>query len=264
MNKLIIFPIAFLLSFAFAQPVLAQQKTIFSKNGEIHDQVIAAWESQFRSYYTTEIQKRLFGEGDVYVLYDVQIGGLQAFTEMTRRCKDTRQIAEIANLLNPVFAALKPIPGSNNSNGWICSGGPICTAYGFIGKEVPLCSVQFLGLLGALATSISENIPARQQTAELKAFVKAAFNTMAVQLDRWLTSGYFSYVNKRLPVTVEAIKAKNSNYFFTDVDLWHLTVLSDLSELYEFGVQAATAEGAKAFESLQNKKITFTKYSTCF
>ncbi|MBO9619871.1 MAG: hypothetical protein J7539_12650 [Niabella sp.] len=261
MNKLMIFPVAFLLS--FAQPVLSQQKTVFSKNGEIHDQVIAAWESQFRSYYTTEIQKRLFGEGDVYVLYDVQIGGLQAFTEMTRRCKDVRQIAEIASLLNPVFSALKPVPGNNNSSGWICSGGQICTAYGFIGKEVTLCSVQFLGLLGALATSISENIPVHQQTTELKTFVKTAFNTMAVQLDRWLTSAYFSSVNKRLRATVTDVKDKNSGYFFTDVDLWYLTVLSDLSELHKLGVVPA-AEGVTAFESLQNKKDNIHKIFDLF
>ncbi|MBO9592591.1 MAG: hypothetical protein J7599_06740 [Niabella sp.] len=254
MNKLITSLAAFMLSFAFAMPALSQQETIFSKKGKIHDEVIDAWESQFRSYYNTEIQKRLFGEGDVYVLYDVQIGGLQAFVEMTRRCKDVRQIAEIADLLTPAFSALKPIPGSNNSSGWICSGGNICTAYGFIGKEVPLCSVQFLGLLGALATSISENIPAHQQTTELKTFVKSAFNTMAIQLDRWLTPGYFSSVHKRLPVTVTDVKDKKSGYFFTDVDLWYLTVLADLSELHQSGVQPATAEGAAAFESLQNKK----------
>ncbi|WP_300600589.1 hypothetical protein [Niabella sp.] len=264
MNKLITPLVAFMLSFAFALPALSQQEAVFSKKGAIHDQVIEAWKSQFRSYYNTEIQKRLFGDGDVYVLYDVQIGGLQAFVEMTRRCKDVGQIAEIADLLMPVFSALKPIPGSNNSSGWICSGGKICTAYGFIGKEVPLCSVQFLGLLGALATSISENIPAPQQTTELKTFVKAAFNTMAVQLDRWLTSGYFSSLDKRLQATVTDVKDKKSAYYFTDLDLWYLTVLSDLSELHQWGVQAATEDGITAFESLQNKKDTIHKIFDLF
>jgi len=264
MIKLITPLIAFMLSIAFALPALSQPETIFSKKGKIHDQVIDAWESQFRSYYSAEIQKRLFGEGDVYVLYDVQIRGLQAFVEMTRRCKDVRQIAEIADILTPVFAALKPIPGSNNSSGWICSGGNICTAYGFLGKEVPLCSAQFLGLLGALATSISENIPVHQQTTELKTFVKAAFNTMAVQLDRWFTPGYFSSVDKKLQVTVANVKDKKSAYFFTDLDLWYLTVLSDLSELHKFGVQFATAEGVRAFESLQNKKDNIHKIFDLF
>ncbi|MGJ7029639.1 hypothetical protein [Niabella hirudinis] len=264
MNKLITPIVAFMLSFAFALPALSQQETVFSKNGAIHNQVIQAWNSHFRNYYANEIQKRLFGEGDVYVLYDVQIGGLQAFVEMTRRCKDLRQTAEIADLLTPVFSALKPVPGSNNSSGWICSGGNICTAYGFLGTEVPLCSVQFLGLTGALATSITENIPARQQTTALKTFVTTTFNTMAIQLDRWLTDGYFASVNKRLLVTAAPVKDKNSGYYFTDKDLWHLTVLSDLAELHQSGLQPASPDGKKAFESLRHKKDNIKKIFDLF
>src|SRR5690606_28678674 len=120
------------------------------KNGEIHDQVIHSWNTFYRDYFTSEIKRRLFQDGDVYVLYDVQIGGLQSFVEMTRRCKDVKQIAELVDLLSPVFSLLKPISAADNSVGWICSGGSICTAYNLLGGEVKLCSVQFLGLLGAL------------------------------------------------------------------------------------------------------------------
>ncbi|MCF3108765.1 hypothetical protein LL912_08240 [Niabella sp. CC-SYL272] len=264
MNKLVRFPVAFMLLFTLTGPVLSQEKTDFSKNGAVHDQVIHAWNHYFRDHYAAELQKRLFEQEDVYVLYDVQIGGLQAFTEMTRRCKDLRQIAELADLLSPVFSVLKPIPGSNNSTGWICSGGNICTAYGLLGKEVPLCSVQFLGLLGALATSISENIPPDQQTVALRTFVKNTFNTMAVQLDRWLTVDYFSSVQKRLQATVADVKDKNSGYYFTDRDLWYLTVLSDLSELQQSGVQAASADGKNAFEALLNKKGNIKKIFDLF
>lgn len=173
-------------------------------------------------------------------------------------------MAELVNLLSPVFTALKPIPGNNSSTGWICSGGNICTAYGFIGREVPLCSVQFLGLAGALATSISENIPLRQQTLAQQTFLKETFNTMSIQLDRWLTAGYFSSVNKRLTVTVADVKGRNSHYFFTDLDLWFLTVLADLSELHLSGVQPATGDGKKAFEALQNKKDNIQKIFNLF
>jgi hypothetical protein len=110
MRKLVIFPLAFVaLSFIFIQSVSSQDKFDFSKNGEIHDQVIHSWNIYYLDYFASEIKKRLFQNGDVYVLYDVQIGGLQSFEEMTRRCKDTRQIAELVDLLSPVFSALKPV-----------------------------------------------------------------------------------------------------------------------------------------------------------
>ncbi len=238
----------------FIQPVSSQDKPDFSKKGEIHDQVIHLWDTYYRDHFASEIKRRLFGEGDVYVLYDVQIGGLQSFAEMTRRCKDTQQIAELADLLTPVFSVLKPISDADNSTGWICTGGNICTAYGFIGKEVPLCSVQFLGLLGAVATSVSENIPPHQRTMAQKAFLSDAFNTMSVQLNRWFTAGYFASVDRRLHMAPADIKDGSSGNFFSDRDLWYLTVLSDLSELHRSGIQPAGDDGKKAFEDLQHKK----------
>ena len=264
MSKLAIYPVVLALALLFNYSSSAQPQPNFSKSGDVHKQVLEAWNNQYREYYAGEIQRRLFEEGDVYVLYDVQIGGLQSFVEMTRRCKDVQQIAELVTLLRPVLFALKPIPGSNNSTGWICSGGKTCTAYRFIGNEVPLCSVQFLGLLGALATNITENIPTRQQTAEQKAFLKETFSTMSIQLDRWLTAGYFTSVEKRLGVTADEVKGRNAGYYFSDKDLWYLTVLSDLSELHLAGIQAGTDDGNKAFTTLQNKRVQIQKIFDLF
>lgn len=246
------------------QPVLSQHKPDFSKNGNIHSEIMSAWDSHFRDYFASEIKRRLFQDGDVYVLYDVQIHGLQSFVEMTRRCKDKKQIAELVDLLSPVFSVLKPISDTDNSTGWICTGGDICTAYHFLGKEVPLCSVQFLGLLGALATNISENIPAQERTMAEKAFLAATFNTIAVQLNRWLAAGYFAWVDKRFPVTAADIKDENARYYFSDRDLWNLTTLSDLSELHQAGVKPAAIDGEKAFEDLQNKKDGIRKIFDLF
>lgn len=265
MRKTAILPLAFVaLSCIFIQPASSQDKFDFSKSGEIHEQVIYAWNNYYRDHFASEIKRRLFQDNDVYVLYDVQIGGLQSFVEMTRRCKDTPQIAELVDLLSPVFSALKPVLNADSSKGWICAGGNICTAYGFLGKEVPLCSVQFLGLLGALATNISENIPPRQQTTAEKAFLTEAFNTMAVQLNRWFTAGYFTSVDKRLHITSADIKDGSSRYFFSDRDLWYLTVLSDLSALHQAKIQPAAEDGKKAFEDLQNKKDGIKKIFDLF
>lgn len=255
MRKKIIFPLVIIaLSFIFIQPASSQKNIDFSKNGEIHDQVIHSWNTYYRDYFSSEIQKRLFEKGDIYVLYDVQIQGLQSFVEMTRRCKDRKQIAELVDLLSPVFSALKPVSATDPSTGWVCTGGNICTAYGLLGKEVPLCSVQFLGLLGALATNITENIPTHQQSPAEKAFLANTFNTTTVQLGRWLTPEYFASVNRRLHMTSADVKDKSSRNFFTDRDLWFLTVLSDLSELHQAGVQPAAIDGKHAFNDLKNKK----------
>lgn len=237
-----------------SRPALSQETLDFSKNGEIHKQVLRLWNTHYRDHFASEIQRRLFQEGDVYVLYDVQIGGLQSFVEMTRRCRDTVQIAELVGLLYPVLSALEPIEGTDHSTGWICKGGNICTAYGFLGKEVTLCSAQFLGLLGALATNISENIPPHQRTAAEKDFLSHVFNTMAVQMNRWLTSGYFASVDKRLPLTAADIKDGKSGNYFSDRDLWYLTILSDLSALHRSRIQPAGEDGKKAFAELQRKK----------
>ena len=264
MRKLVIFPLAFIaFSLIFAQPVSSQKKIDFSKNGEIHAQVINSWNTHYRDYFASEIKKRLFEDKDVYVLYDVQIRGLQSFVEMTRRCKDTQQISELVDLLTPVFSRLEPIPNSDNSAGWICSGGSICTAYRLIGKEVPLCSVQFLGLLGALATNVTENIPPSQQTEARKAFLTNTFNTMSIQLNRWFTDDYFESVNRRHHLTSADMKGGSSRNFFTDRDLWYLTVLSDLSELHKAGIQPAE-DGKNAFENLQNKKDGIKKIFDLF
>jgi hypothetical protein len=261
-RKLVLFPLAFI-ALSFIQTVSAQNKFDYSKNGEIHNQVILAWNTYYRDYFASTIKKRFFQDGDVYVLYDVQGGGLQSFVEMTRRCKDTKQIAELVDLLNPVLSELKPISSADNSTGWICSGGSTCTDYGFLGKEVPLCSSQFLGLLGALATNVSENTLPNQRTTAEKTFLTNTFNTMAVHLNRWFTPNYFNRVNERLHMTPADIKDGSSRNFFTDVDLWYLTVLSDLSELQQSGIQPAE-DGKNAFKELQNKKDGIKKIFDLF
>src|SRR5690606_26278034 len=100
-------------------------------------------------------------------------------------------------------------------------------------------------------------------TAE-QTFLTDAFNTMAVHLNRWFTEGYFSSVNKRLSVTPADIKNTSSGYFFSDKDLWSLTILSDLSELYRSGIRPVAEDGKKAFEALQNKKQGIKKMFDLF
>ncbi|MBW7890760.1 MAG: hypothetical protein H3C48_07010 [Chitinophagaceae bacterium] len=248
---LLVFPA---MLFLLAQPASSQESFNFSKGGNVHEQVIYSWNHYYRDYFNSEIQRRLFKDGDVYVLYDVQMGGLQSFVEMTRRCKDLKQINEVVDMLNPIFSSLQPISSQDSSTGWICTGGNICTAYNYVGKEVPLCSSQFLGLLGAVATTIVETIPEKQRTPAQRAFISQAFNTMAVQLNRWLSPGYFKAIQRRFFSTPADTRDGSTRFFFSDKDLWHLTILSDLAELHTSGVQPIAQDGRAAFQSLHKKK----------
>lgn len=226
--------------------------TDFSCAGPVHAQAIQFWEQTAKPYFTQQIQNNLNQQGDVYVLYNTQ-EELQSFVEMTRRCKDRQQIAELAETLSPVFTSLRPLPDAPATRGWVCTGGQTCTsANHLLGKEVQLCSAQFLGLLGALATDIVETIPASQQTATEKTFVANAADAMATQLDHWLSPDYFKWVADRANMTPADVKDGQSKYFFADRDLWFMTTLSDLSELHEANVDIS-APGAQAVKSLQSK-----------
>jgi hypothetical protein len=224
----------------------------FSCSGNVHAQAIGIWEHSLRDYTNKQITNGLGKGGDVYVLYNTQ-SNLQAFVEMTRRCKDRKQIGELVRALNPAFAALRPLPDAPTTRGWVCTGGHTCTpANHLLGKEVQLCSAQFLGLLGAVATNIVETIPEAQRTATEKTFVVDTAAAISTQLDNWLTPAYFKQVTARTAMTSADAKDGQSKYFFLDRDLWFMTSLSDLAELNQSGIKLNGA-GATAFKSLQTK-----------
>jgi len=245
---------------AVASPALTQAPTEhqtssvldLSCTGDVHTQAITLWEHSLRDYFNKQINNGLNKSGNVYVLYYTQ-EELQPFVEMTRRCKDRQQIAELVETLNPTFTSLRPLPSAPNVRGWVCTGGPTCTSGNhLLGKEVPLCSAQFLGLLGALATDIVETIPADQRTVAEKTFVTNAATAMATQLDNWLSPTYFKQVVVRTNMTPADVKDGQSKYFFQDRDLWYMTTLSDLAELHRAGIKLNDV-GVRAFKSLQAK-----------
>lgn len=227
-------------------------QTDFSCSGPVHKQALNLWEQTARPYFSTQISNSLNKMGDVYVLYNTQ-EEMQSFVEMTRRCKDTQQVDELAATLNPAFASLHPLPDGTAVEGWICTGGGTCTrANKLLGTEVQLCSAQFLGLLGAVATDIVETVPASKRTENEKSFLVNATSAMAAQVNHWFTPAYFATVAKRMQMTPADAKDGSSAYFFEDRDLWFMTTLSDLSELHEAGVQMNSA-GTQAFHELQSK-----------
>ncbi|MBD8872855.1 hypothetical protein [Rhodanobacter sp. DHB23] len=227
--------------------------TDFSCSGPVHNEAISLWEHGLRNYFADQIKDGLTVKGDVYVLYYTQ-EDLQPFVEMTRRCKDHVQIAELVAVLSPALDSLKSLPESPASKGWICTGGSTCTAANhLLGHEVQLCSAQFLGLLGAVATDIVETIPENQRSSTEKAFVSDAGSTIADQINRWLSPDYFKWVADRLKMTPASVVDSQSKYFFADRDLWFMTSLADLAELHQAGIRLDTA-GTNSFNSLQSKR----------
>src|SRR5690606_34290190 len=111
---------------------------------------------------------------------------------------------------------------------------------------------------------ISENIRPHRRTAAENEFVSHTFNTMAVQMNRWLTASYFASVERRLPITTADIKDENSRFYFSDQDLWFLTILSDLSALHRSGIRPAKADGKKAFDELRQKTAGIQKIFDLF
>ena len=65
-------------------------------------------------------------------------------------------------------------------------------------------------------------------------------------------------------MTPADMKDASSRYFFSDRDLWYLTVLSDLAELHQSGIEPIAEDGKKAFEDLQNKKDGIKKIFDLF
>lgn len=246
------FAAALLPTVARASNALASPATDFSCGGNVHAEAIALWEQSLRPYTSEQIIRGLNRQGDVYVLYNSQIQ-LQSFVEMTRRCKDRKQIAELVDALSPAFDSLEPLPSAPATRGWVCKGGTTCTPVNhLLGKEVQLCSSQFLGLLGAVATTITEIIPQGQRSNAERAFLGDAATAMATQLDNWLSPAYFKQVAARKAMTPADAKDGQSKYFFLDRDLWFMTSLADLAELHQAGIMPDGA-GAEAFKSLQTK-----------
>ena len=224
-----------------------------SCSGPIHAQAVQIWETTARPYFTRQIQDGLNRDGDVYVLYYAQ-EELQSFVEMTRRCKSTKEIDEIASLLNAAFNSLRPLTGDSTNEGWVCRGGSACTAANKrLGKEVQLCSAQFLGLIGAVATDIVETISASQRTQAEDRFLSNASSAMVMHLNRWLSPAYSARVSARLAMTSDSVRDGSPRYFFEDRDLWMMIALSDLSELYQASVITSPRELA-AFRQLQLKR----------
>lgn len=224
----------------------------FSCTGNVHARVIAIWQHVARPYFAQQIDVGLNRIHEVYVLYNVQEEA-QDFVEMTRRCKDGREIDQLAATLEPAFHSLQPLPGLPHVQGWVCSGGHTCTsANHLLGTEVQLVSAQFLGLIGAVATDIVENVPEPDRTPAERTFLTSAATAMAIQVNHWLSPSYFQHTAQRMSMKPADDKTGSSSYFFEDRDLWFMTTLSDLSELHQADVDFTPA-ATEAFQGLQAK-----------
>lgn len=224
----------------------------FSCTGKAHAEAIALWNGTVRSYVEKQISIGLKKDGDTQLLYKIQ-SELQSFTEMTRRCRNRQQLEELVDTISPAFSSLSSKSDEHGSLGWICTGGSCAFPNRLFGKEVPLYSAQFLGLIGAIATATTENVPEKERTNKEKTFLTETASIISTQLDRWLSPAYFKKVSDRAQMTAADATDAQSKYFFTDRDLWYMTALSDLSEIHKAGV-IPDKTAKTTFKSLQSKR----------
>jgi hypothetical protein len=250
----------FLLSLAAtagAAPKGAAPNVDLSCTGGVHAEAVKLWENSLKSYYTKQIGTGLGQNKDTYVLYNAQTY-LGSFARMTGRCKDGKELAGLVDVFMPALQDQEPIPGSE-SKGWICRGGNICNDKNhLLGKEVPLNSAQFLGLLATISNAIIESTPATDRSNTEKAFIAQTSTAIANHLDRWLTPAYLrSIQNRKTALPRDSAKGD----IFTDKDLWNITLLADLSALHG---NISDDAGKRAFTRLQARDAQISQLIDLF
>lgn len=195
----------------------------FACGGLLEQRVWALWDGGVKdSLRFNLIEKRLLGNGDTYALYDLQTI-LSNLVAMAERCDRDIRLAQIADLLLPVFNGLETLPPPNeHHHGWVCHGGSLCTKSNRrLGQEVQLVSLQGLGLLTDLASRLADhpNSSLRQHS-----FVGLTATVAQSHLERMATPALRDSLRRRLRAQPEDVKGNSSALLFTSFDIWRYTI----------------------------------------
>lgn len=209
------------------------------KNNDIHREVLKEWPQVRLRLQDEQIQKRLLTTGDVYALYDLEIY-LHNFLVMVQRCNDKQELQDLAHLLLPIADLAQAQPGSIRKR-WICKGGTICQNNRFIGKEIMLPSIQYVGFASTLANAIASVAP-HERTAEMTQFLEKYFPLLLEShLGFWSRTFYSRWeANKSIP---RAQVPTNFMYAFDDKDMWMLIAISESITAY------SKAQGSMTYEA---------------
>jgi hypothetical protein len=185
------------------------------------------WDSGARRAIRTQlIEQRLLRDGDTYALYDLQIN-LGNLVAMADRCRRPERLAQLADLLLPAFGSLESLPPPDEHHqGWVCRGGSLCTVQNLrLGREVPLVSLQGLGLFTDLAVRLAGQ---PEPTLQQHPFVHRTAVAAQAHLERLSTPARQASLLRRLHSS-PAQANSSSQLLFDSSDIWLYTVALNTS-----------------------------------
>lgn len=199
--------------------------------GAIEKNTWALWDSFGRDFINNAIlDARLIKQGDTDALYDTQTY-LQNLAEMAVRCGRTSRLEQIAGIIGTAYRQLEQISRPGGGVGWVCRGGRICTSRNrLIGTEVKLYSVQFLALAAQVANALAHD---PNRTSDDSRFVRQTLDVAISHLDRWTRGSDPLKISERLAATPASVRNGESKLFFTDNDLWMLTLEAEIAGILD-------------------------------
>lgn len=245
----------------------ADRAEMASCHGPLAQKTWQRWGEAGQAYATQVLLTRLLGQGDTYVLYDLQTL-FHNLLAMAERCGNTARLRQMAALAQTAYGRLEPdAPGSTRRH-WVCRGGAVCNKVNkLVNTEVMLTSMQFLAFATHAAAALQAQPDLQPQD---RAFVQQTALVAAEHLLRWGDARAVNALQASLAATSKDVADGSSRYFLTDKVLWQLAIYARLAGLMQRDpalVQALDLTPpqwqqlhthAQALAALVQRRISFT------
>ncbi len=208
----------------------AQGEAAFRCGGEVENQAWKLWDGGARDLVVKNyLEDGLKAQGDSYGLYEFQ-GSTHNLLAMAVRCGRQDRVLEFARIIARAYDQLSVLP-NGGGQGWLCRGGRVCKEGSSLrDTEVPLTTSQFMGLSTRVASALAA--PA-QRTQEAETFVTMTAMLTVDHLNRWARDTKMLRLQERASAKLAQASDGQSKWFFTDVDLWILTMYAELAGMQE-------------------------------
>lgn len=236
------------------QDSVAAEDQRFQCGSTVENQVWQLWDKGVRDQLRRDlIQNRLLKQGDVYGLYFFQVY-THNMVSMARRCNRKDRLMEIAQLIQVAYGKMEKSP-SVPTRHWIHNKGNLR------GKEVMLCSVQFLGLASSVANAMAtSNTPLSN---EEKIFIRETTQIIVDHLLRWGDKATVDALQRKSAAKPEDVKTPTSGLFFTDKQLWQIHLYAELAGIFQannhskLGLRELSAEDKKQLQKYLTTLLQF-------
>jgi hypothetical protein len=200
----------------------------FTCGGNVENEVWSLWDTNVKKVISERfVNKRLLSHGDVYALYDFQTY-THNLVAMARRCKRITRLREVAGLIETTYSKLEPSAPDSSGRQWVCRGGTICNEKnGLLYKEVPLASIQFLGVATSVANALATS--KTSLTDADKIFIRETVQISIEHLKRWSDKTSVEIIRKSRMATSMDVRTGSSSLLFTDKPLWMLSIYAEVA-----------------------------------